>query len=220
LSQPEDPRNPESAADRAIAEALRDAAMTAAALRKKLNRPLAAWPAKERPKLITERLRVLVESGRLYKYPRGGKVRGIKYSARPAAASDYLGTLRKQLDALATKLASAGVRRDALLDALRVEAPAQAPADELPHRILQYLKGKPGGIGVTQLREECGVPVERKAAFDSAVLSLYRDRRVYLDRHDFPQGLTEAERQELITDGAGNYFVVIALRDADVESVS
>jgi hypothetical protein len=51
-----------------------------------------------------------------------------------------------------------------------------------------------------------------KAEFDQAVLSLYKDRRVYLDRHDHPLRLSDAERWNLVFDGVGNYYVGITLR--------
>jgi hypothetical protein len=51
------------------------------------------------------------------------------------------------------------------------------------------------------------------------VISLYRQHRVYLARHDYPLGLDESEKSELVSDGEGNYFVVIGLRDPDAESI-
>jgi hypothetical protein len=226
MSLPEHPKSAETTqhaleADRVLTELLRDSAMTSPGIQKKLVRSFRGYPAKDREKLITARLAALVESGKLYKYPRLGKSRSIKYSLRPAAASDYVGGLRKQLDTLARAVASAGVTRDDLLAAVREAVfDQQTRADDLPQRILEYLKGKPGGISVGRLRQEFGFPIERKGPFDAAVVALYQQHRVFLDRHDFPQGLDEAERNELVTDGSGNYFVVIGLRDADAESVS
>ena len=89
----------------------------------------------------------------------------------------------------------------------------------MPQRIVECLKTKPGGIGLGQLREELGVSLDEKARFDRAVLSLYREHRVYLDQHDYPLGLDEEAKNQLVTDGDGNYFVVIGLRDADAESI-
>jgi hypothetical protein len=225
MTPPDDPQTPPSEfasrADAALTELLRDSAMTSPAIQKKLPRSVLGCPAKQRPKLINARLTALVQSGRLYKYPRLGKFRSVKYSAQPAAAGDFVAGLRKQLDGLAKALAAAGVTRDDLLSALReMVAPERSGADDLQLRILEYLKEKPGGMSVGRLRQEFGLPAGRKASFDAAVLALYQQRRVYLDRHDFPQGLDQAERDELVTDGSGNYFVVIGLRDADAESVS
>ena len=51
-----------------------------------------------------------------------------------------------------------------------------------------------------------------KAHFDAAVLDLSRQGRVSLHRHDYPASLTPQERDELVTDGAGTYYVGLALR--------
>jgi hypothetical protein len=89
-----------------------------------------------------------------------------------------------------------------------------APAN-ITSQIVQYLKARPGGAGVGQLREDLGLSAADKPAFDKAVLSLYRQRRVYLDRHDYPQGLSAVERDGLVPDGLGTYFVLICLREPD-----
>jgi len=94
------------------------------------------------------------------------------------------------------------------------------PAPNLEPRILEKLKGKPGGISLLELRASLGIvirtslgaPPKAKVDFDQAVLSLYKDRRVYLDRHDHPMRLTDAERRDLVSDGTGNYYVGITLR--------
>jgi hypothetical protein len=87
-------------------------------------------------------------------------------------------------------------------------------------RILDKLKGRPGGLSLLELRDSLGIKVrvsfggqpKPKIAFDQAVLSLYKERRVYLDRHDHPMRLTDAERRDLVSDGDGNYYVGITLR--------
>jgi hypothetical protein len=51
-----------------------------------------------------------------------------------------------------------------------------------------------------------------KASFDRTVLGLAERYRVSLQRHNFPASLGEQERDELVADGMGNYYVGIALR--------
>lgn len=86
------------------------------------------------------------------------------------------------------------------------------PAPNLEHSILDKLKGKPGGLSLIEVRTSLGGRGKAKAEFDEAVLSLYKDGRVYLDRHDHPLRLSDAERRDLVFDGAGNYYVGITLR--------
>lgn len=195
-----------------------ETALAVKSLQTKVGRHLAGFSTDEKRVLVESRVAALVAAGKLYQHPPAGKA-GPKYSARPASARAYVAKLLKQLDALAAKLAPY-FTREQILDALREESrPVAAPLDDLPQRIVECLKTKPGGIVVGQLREELGVPLDEKARFDRTVLALYRERRVYLDRHDYPLGLDEEAKNQLVTDGDGNYFVVISLRDADAESI-
>jgi hypothetical protein len=51
-----------------------------------------------------------------------------------------------------------------------------------------------------------------KASFDRTVLRLAEENRVALQRHNFPSGLGEQERSQLVADEWKNYYVGIALR--------
>jgi len=205
-------QSPEDVTDRALLRLLAGAALGAAMIEKKLGRDLAGYPGKRRPKLIGDRLEALVKAGKLYRYPRGGKITGVKFSARPASAAAYVGALQKEVEALAGRLRQAGVTREAIIAGLRGEA------TNLSHRIVEYLQTRPGGIGIGELRENLAPQPAEKSGFDQAVLSLWRQNRVSLDRHDFPQGMSEADRDHyLVPDGKGNYFVMIGLREVDAQ---
>lgn len=67
-------------------------------------------------------------------------------------------------------------------------------------------------IGVAELRQRAGLSKEE---FDQQALALARAGRVSLHEHDFPAGQTPERRAELITDGAGRYYVGLALRRGD-----
>ena len=90
------------------------------------------------------------------------------------------------------------------------------PAPNFEVSILDKLKGKPGGVSLTEVRALLKAGGKKKAEFDEAVLSLYKRRLVYLDRHDHPLRLSDADRRDLVFDGTGNYYVGITLR-SDVE---
>jgi len=215
-------RRPEDVAASLIAELAVDAELTARDFQKKASRPLAGFSAPERARLVESEVAALVAAGKLYVHPPATRGQA-KYSARPAQAEAYVFKLRKELEALAERLAPAGITREQILDALAsappaVPAPAPAPPP-LAAQITEYLKSKPGGIGVGQLREDLGLSPADKPAFDETVVALYRQHRVYLDRHDWPAGLSQEARDELVTDGSGNYYVVIGLQDADAESI-
>jgi hypothetical protein len=148
----------------------------------------------------------------LYRYPRGGKIKGIKFSAKPAPAEAYAGALQKEFEALARRLAPAGITREAIIAAVRGETV------DLRQRIVEYLQTRSGGMGIGELRESLAPEPTEKARFDQAVLSLWRQSRINLDRHDYPQGMSEADRDHyLVPDGKGNYYVMIGLREVDAQ---
>lgn len=210
-------RKPEEVLDSLLPEVVADASLAVSGIQKKVGRQLAGFSAVEKRTLVESRTAALVAAGKLYLHPpTKGKL--PKYGAKPAHAGAYLAKLEKELNALAAKLAPAGITREQILDALRGEPAAEERAG-LERRISEFLKTKPGGIGVGQLREALGISAGEKAVFDAAVISLYRERRVYLDQHDYPLGLNEAAKNELVSDGEGRYFVVIGLRDPHDESI-
>ncbi len=51
-----------------------------------------------------------------------------------------------------------------------------------------------------------------KASFDRTVLSLAEKYRVSLQRHNFPASLSDQDRNELVADEIGNFYIGIALR--------
>jgi broad specificity phosphatase PhoE len=79
-------------------------------------------------------------------------------------------------------------------------------------RQLETIKDSPAGIGIGELREEVPAP---KREFDQALLHLYRQNEVDLDKHDFPQGMSQAEQDHYLTpDGRGNHYVMASAAPA------
>ena len=207
-------RSPAEVVDSLLGELPEDASLTAGDLQKQVRRHPAGFSAAQRKELAESRVEALVAAGTLYVHPAPGRAKP-RFGRKPPPARAYVAKLARDLDTLAARLKAYGISRDDLIEALR----GAAPSGGLEQRIVEYLKTRPGGIGVGQLREELGLATAAKAAFDAAVLALYRQRRVYLDQHDFPLGLSDEARNELVRDATGNYFVVIGLRDADAESI-
>ena len=188
-----------------------DNTLSASEIQKNLNQQYGGFKGAPGKALVMSVLDGLLGARKVYQYPG----RGRKYSAHPADAAPYVGKLRKSLDALLKSLETAGVTRDAILSALRDEDHTEDPRP----RILAELRAARGSMGIPELRERTAPGSKNKDPFDQAVLSLWRQRQVYLDRHHFAQGLSEEERNQLVADGAGNYYVMISLREADAESV-
>jgi hypothetical protein len=60
-----------------------------------------------------------------------------------------------------------------------------------------------------KIRRELGI---EKAVFDAAVVELLRERTVYCAEHDHPWRLRPEERDELVADGRGVFYVTISDR--------
>jgi hypothetical protein len=204
-----------------LMELLEDQSLSLKELERSLARDLSGHSAARRGALIRASLAILKKRGSLYEYPRLGAM-GVKYSRKPAESGPYLKAVKKAFDALAVKLQPAGITREKMIEELRNTAPAPAlpAAANVEQSILDKLKGRPGGLSIRELRGTIQGPGSSKDVFDRAVLELYESSRVYLDRHDRPAILSDAERQELVSDGAGNYFIGITLRGGGAQPVS
>lgn len=66
-------------------------------------------------------------------------------------------------------------------------------------------------VSLPQLRRHLAAAFPTKAAFDQAVLQLAEEDRVALHWHDYPSSLSPAERDELVCDTQGRYYLAIAL---------
>jgi hypothetical protein len=120
-----------------------------------------------------------------------------------------LKALKDQSSALSATLSAGGITR---LQRAAGLTDGMLPAPNFEHSILDKLQGKPGGVSLIEVRASLGGRGKAKADFDQAVLSLYKNRRVYLDRHDHPLRLSDTERRDLVFDGDGTYYVGITLR--------
>lgn len=154
------------------------------------------------------------------------------FGIRPPPPGPYLKKVGTELSRIVEKLTAAGVAREDLRRALveLIEAAgvpigaasavprdaAAAPRTDSVDLVSLMKRLEPGAergalVGARDLRRAAGLD---KTRFDTAVLELSRRGHVSLHRHDFPASLTPQERDELVTDGAGTYYVGLALRQS------
>lgn len=174
----------------------------------------------------------LIETGRLREHPPVGKSKTLKYGTEPPACEPYLKDVGKSLARIVSQLTSAGVDSQTLAKAVAVclkeagiptslngsEATRDANVGLADLDLLMLMKqiepGAERGALVTarELRRAANLD---KLRFDQSVLELARQGRIMLHRHDHAAGLSVSERDELVTDGAGAYYVGMALRRVD-----
>jgi|GEM_PF-1624466 len=192
-----------------------------------LELSLSDWPQAH----LKQMLEQLGQEGRLYRLPPlAGKAEML--SLQPADPRSYLqGVIQKLKDEirqLAEKLEPAGVSKLRLFTAahelLQQELPISA-ASALVHpvpdfgqllinRMMQIEPGAINGalVSLRDLRRALHTEISDKASFDQAALQLFQQGRVDLTWHHHPSILSEEERNEMVTDGQGNYYNGIVLR--------
>ena len=177
----------------------------------------------------------LVDSHALFEHPPLPKKKSTLFGSRPPSPEPYLRDLGLQLTNVVAQLTAAGVSREELRRALvqLVEATGvpfgagvagganvDARDGEPPRReivvdlvsLMRRIEPAADNGALVAARALRRVAQLDKPHFDRAVLDLARQGRVMLHRHDFAGGLSAAERDELVTDGAGAYYVGMALR--------
>jgi hypothetical protein len=184
---------------------------------------------KQRPGLDAEYDRTLVELVQARKvHPHHGwsktgkrKAQATAYALEPEPPPDlrpFLSKTLKELRSLLSMLASYGVTPTAVISALSAELglnalPAAEPSDEdlVRGALAELARREPPGtlIPVRALRQHVSL---EKARFDRAVLQLSENGIAVIHHHDYPQSLSDRERNELVIDERGTYYVGIAPR--------
>jgi hypothetical protein len=180
-----------------------------------------------------EIVNALVSQRALFRHPPIGRSKTELLGARPPSPAVYLQGVAAQLQKVVDQLTAAQVPRDQLRRALveLIELVESAgvplegaspprgvvppPAPPRPVDLLALMRRLEAGaergalIGARALRQVANL---EKSQFDRLVLELAQDGRLSLHRHDFASSLSPAERDELVTDGQGTYFVGMAIR--------
>ncbi len=175
----------------------------------------------------------LIDSRSVCEHPPVGKSKVAKYGTQPPSPELYLKDVGTQLSKVVGQLTAVGVKRDALQAAvwqllaetgLSVPAGASsrgaatfspvAPLDLL--RLMRQVEPGAERGALVSARDLRRVANLEKAEFDRAVLALAQQGRLMLHHHDHASHLSEADRDELVTDGAGHYYVGMALRRVEV----
>lgn len=219
------PPPPLELAPDAVLRSLRDGPLLAAELQKRVKQVLPGLASKD----LSAALADLVAAGKVYgrrkrdKKGKLGKVESYLLGGPPAA--DFIAPVLTSWRKVHAEAKAEGVKGDALITALLealsaagfsvpssgiAASPVDDRADVLRGvQVLEAREGQGALIPMRKLREALRL---NKARFDAAVLGLYAEDAVILHHHDYVGSLTEAERNELVLDRHGNYYVGVALR--------
>ncbi len=151
-------------------------------------------------------------SGEVHVHPRG-------YGSRPADDADYV--VKSDLEKLTQAYVARGLREAAVRAAIARWAGREASAASVSSSdaaILDTMQAlnpqvaNGDSVYLPHLRTALKDRFPDKVSFDRAVLALVEQRRVQLQSHPVPAQLKPAERESMIEDGSGSYYMVIGLR--------
>lgn len=166
-----------------------------------------------------ELIRLLLGEGKLFEHPPWGKKR--KLSAARPDPERYRTELEDEIRPVLEKYAALGITPQRVFE--QVCQGRLLPATAVPSQIMEALERmeprKGLVVAVAKLRRAPQLQGASKPDFDAAAVELFRQRRVFLHDHSAPHALSAAERDELIDDGRGKFYVGIAWREPEHDVV-
>jgi hypothetical protein len=212
----------EEQASERILEALSEIPLTQTDLKSKLRSLLIGWPQTRRDEMIAR----LIKEKRVYKVPPLTGKATLLSARDKATPQDYV---RLALQLAVDRLKTRGltdeqvmiVAREVLQPATASPAisPSRHDAADLERLILErMLRLNPSAVNgapvqLSQLRQALRSEISDKDVFDRTIMRLAEQGRVAAHRHDYAGGLSQEDLAALVSDGQGNYFIAVTLRD-------
>jgi hypothetical protein len=212
-------------APKALLAALQEGPLVPAELKQRVRRTVTGLTEADYKACVAE----LSEQRKLYgRRKRGANGKLTKtvavYSLGPLA-EEFVTPVVERWKEMRAEAADAGLKDEvlipALLQALGLPGSSSRPAmaalppgqdrDEVLSSVRAHVAREGHGalIPIRRLRSALQLAKDR---FDAALLELYGDDAIILHHHDYVGNLTEAERNELVMDRHGNYYIGVALR--------
>jgi hypothetical protein len=212
----------EEQASERILEALSEIPLTQTDLKSKLRSLLIGWPPTKRNEMLAR----LMKEKRVYKVPPLAGKAALLSARAEATPQDYI---RLALQLAAARLKTRGLTAEQVMAVAReVLQPSQASPAGVPSRqdavdlerlvLERILRLSPSAVDgapvqLSQLREALRSEISDKDVFDRTIMGLAERGRVAAHRHDYAGSLSQEDLAALVTDGRGNYFIAVTLRD-------
>jgi len=199
---------PEEALGEALLSALGDRAMERARWLREARTRLRGPSAVQWQQAAAD----LIASGRVVAHAAKIEGKKVEVCAPAEHRAALLDVYRPVLARLVEEWRRLGIRQEEIRRFLAFEPPAAARTDELLAELRRLERESPPPNPVARLRRRAALQQLSKEEFDRAALDLLRQGRVYMAPHDHPARLAAADREELVTDGAGTFYVSISAR--------
>jgi hypothetical protein len=212
----------EDQASEIILEALSEIPLTQTDLKNKLRSLLIGWPQTRRDEMLAR----LIKEKRVYRVPPLTGKATLLSARDKATPQDYV---RLALQLAVDRLKTGGLTAEQVMTVAREvlqpapASPAISPsshdAADLERLILErMLRLNPSAVNgapvqLSQLRQVLRSEISDKDVFDRTIMRLAEQGRVAAHRHDYAGGLSQEDLAALVSDGQGNYFIAVTLRD-------
>jgi hypothetical protein len=212
----------EEQASEIILEALSEIPLTQTDLKNKLRSLLIGWPQTRRDEMLAR----LIKEKRVYRVPPLTGKATLLSARDKATPQDYV---RLALQLAVDRLKTGGLTAEQVMTVAREvlqpapASPAISPsshdAADLERLILErMLRLNPSAVNgapvqLSQLRQVLRSEISDKDVFDRTIMRLAELGRVAAHRHDYAGGLSQEDLAALVSDGQGNYFIAVTLRD-------
>jgi hypothetical protein len=212
----------EEQASERILEALSEIPLTQTDLKSKLRSLLIGWPQTRRDEMLAR----LIKEKRVYIVPPLTGKAALLSARDEATPQDYV---RLALQLAVDRLKTRGLTVEQVLTVAREvlqpapASPAISPSSHdaadlerlILERILRLYPSAVNGapVQLSQLRQALRSEISDKDVFDRTIMRLAEHGRVAAHRHDYAGGLSQEDLAALVSDGQGNYFIAVTLRD-------
>jgi len=212
----------EEQASERILEALNEIPLTRTELKNKLRSLLIGWPPTKRDEMLAR----LIKEKRVYKVPPLTGKASLLSARDEATPQDYV---RLALQLAVARLKTRGLTAEQVMAVARqvLQTTPASPAISTPRhdeaglerlileRMLRLNPSAASGapVQLSQLRQALRSEISDKDVFDRTIMRLADQGRVVAHRHDYAGGLSQEDLAELVSDGQGNYFIAVTLRD-------
>jgi len=212
----------EEQASEKILEVLSEIPLTQTDLKSKLRSLLIGWPQTKRDEMLAR----LMKEKRVYKVPPLAGKAALLSAHAEATPQAYI---RLALQLAVARLKTRGLTAEQVMTVAReVLQPGPAsPSKFISHhgaadlerlileRMLRLNPSAANGapVQLSQLRQALSSEISDKEVFDRTIMRLAEQGRVAAHRHDYASGLSQEDLAALVSDGRGNYFIAVTLRD-------
>ncbi len=224
-------RDPNSFVENKAMEFLEDRPLTRTLFQNALKKALFGCSDNKAKELRISVTAKLQKERKLFEHPPFGRQRAARLSVNPPDPSLYLAKVKKEIEFVCKLLEKQGVTKPDVFDSVcsllgyesakktqqfqRIDHSDSAMLNHACRKIIDKITEiEPAAhnqapVWIPDLRSSLDLP---KEIFDRAVLALFRQSKVFLNRHVHPSQMNEKERDQMIPDGKGNYYVVMVLR--------